>query len=70
MMCGLLRSENWRIGENIIGRSMKRVHLIQLENKRNEANRHINPRGHKLHVDQNEKMVMFRVVHIRAIDAR
>ena len=75
MMCGLLRSEGWRIGENRIGRSMKRVHPIQLENRRNEANRHINPRpyvahffGHKLHVDQNEKIVMFGVVHILAID--
>ncbi len=51
------------------------MHPIQLENRRIEANRHINPHpyvahflGHKLHVDQNEKIVMFGVVHILAID--
>ena len=74
-MSGLLRSEGWRIGENQVGRSIKRVHPLHLQYRRTEANRHMNPHtyiahyfGQKLHIDQNEKNIMFGVVHILAID--
>ena len=72
---GLLRSEGWRIGENRVGRSMKRVHPLHLHYRQTEANRHINQHtyiahyfGQKLHIDQNEKNIMFGVLHILAID--
>ncbi len=74
-MCGLLRSEGWNIGENKIGKSLKRVNPMYLQHRRSEMHRNINPLpyiahyfGQKLHIDQNEKLVMFGVVHVLAVD--
>ena len=75
MMSGLLRSQGWYLGENRVGNSMHRVHPNYHISRRVETNRMMNPVpyianyfGHKLHIDQNEKMVMFGVTHILAVD--
>ena len=75
MMSGLLRSEGWYLGENRVGNSMHRVHPNYHNSRRVETNCMMNPVpyianyfGHKLHIDQNEKMVMFGVTHILAVD--
>lgn len=74
-MKGYLRSQGWLLGENRICASLSRVYPNHHHARRVEANRHINPIpyvanyfGHKLHIDQNEKLVHFGVTHILAID--
>lgn len=74
-MHGLLRSAGWHIGENRIGKSLRRTNPVHHHRRETTAYRLINPRmysahhfGHKLHVDQNEKLCMFGVTHVLAID--
>lgn len=74
-MTGLLASEGLKIGEQRVGQSLQRVNPEYSHARRASTDRHINPIpytadyfGHKLHVDQNEKLVMFGVTHICGID--
>ena len=74
-MTGLLRSHGWLVGENRVGNSLKRVHPNYHQCRRTETYRQMNPLpyvahyfGHKLHIDQNEKVIMFGLTHILAVD--
>ena len=75
MVSGLLRAHGWRIGENRIGESLRRVHPNHCYLRRMEANRNLNPHpyvanyfGHKIHIDQNEKLAMFGCTHVLGVD--
>lgn len=75
MMTGLLSAEGFRVAEKRVGTSLKRVcptfHSQRVTNTQKRTNpvpyfaRYV---GEKLHIDQNEKLVMFGVTHICAVD--
>ena len=74
-MTGLLRSQGILAGEKQIGHALAQVqpdyHLRRLTRTECETNPHpyfSEYFGHKLHIDQNEKLVMFGVTHVAAID--
>lgn len=61
--------------EKRVGQSLARVAPEYHHRRRQDAVRQTNPvpyianyYGHKLHVDQNEKLVMYGVTHVCAID--
>ena len=58
-----------------IGRYLSRVAPVYQQKRRSDTVRLLNPvpytaayYGHKLHIDQNEKLAMFGVTHVCAID--
>ena len=66
---------SFRVSENCIGIALKAVHPDYHRMQLNGASRSLNPQpyratcfGEKLHINQNEKLVMFGVTHICAID--
>lgn len=74
-MTGLLASEGVRVGMRRIGRALREVNPGYQSARATRATRRLNPVpyhasyfGQKLHIDQNEKLVMFGVTHICAID--
>ena len=75
-MVGYIRSRNsFSVGEHRVGSSLRRLFPNQHRQRLNFARRATNPIpyradyfGHKLHVDQNEKLVMYGVTHVAAID--
>ena len=76
-MKGYLESQ---VGETIasqhrIGKSLQRVNPDYHQQRQQHTERQTNPipyhadyHGHKLHIDQNEKLVMYGVTHVCAID--
>ena len=75
MMKGLLDSKGMYICEGKVAESLKRVDPISYECRRHSAIDRTNPVpyhasafGHKLHFDQNEKLIMFGVTHVIAVD--
>ena len=74
-LTGLLRSEGITVGERV-RESMRRITPVYIEHRRRNTYHQINPvpyyaeyYGHKLHIDQNEKLVTFGVTHVAAADA-
>ena len=74
-LTGLLASEGVRIAEKRVGLSMQTLAPHQHKARQLNVARQLNPHpytanyfGHKLHVDQNEKLVMYGVTHAMAID--
>ena len=74
-MTGFLASKGIRCSEQRVGESLQRVSPSQHASRRSLAHRRMNPVpynadyfGQKLHVDQNEKLVMYGVTHCCAID--
>ena len=74
-MTGLLASKGLRVGERRVGESLSRVNPAYNHLRRTATARQLNPIrykadyfGHKLHVDQNEKLVMYGITHVCAID--
>ena len=64
-----------KIGQNRVGRALSVVAPNYHQRRQRNTARMINPIpyradyfGHKLHMDQNEKLVMYGVVHVAAID--
>ena len=76
-MKGFLESQ---VGETVasqtrIGKSLARVSPLYHQQRLRGAERQTNPLpysaeyyGHKLHIDQNEKLVMYGVTHVCCID--
>jgi len=75
MMTGLLSSHGVHVSQQRVGDSLCRV-SPGYQNARQTATAHqTNPipyhadyTGHKLHIDQNEKLVMYGVTHVAAVD--
>ena len=74
-MTGLLAAQGYRVGENRIATSLKRANPHHHSLRMNVTQRLMNPTayvalyyGHKIHIDQNEKLTMFGVTHIIGID--
>lgn len=74
-MKGYLVTKGIYVAENRIGKSLRRVDPSNHVNRATRTHFQINPTpytalyfGNKIHIDQNEKMVMFGVTHVVAID--
>ena len=74
-MTGLLSSQGIRVSQRRIGESLQRVNPGYQHARQTTTARRLNPIpyhadyfGHKVHIDQNEKMIMFGVTHICAVD--
>lgn len=74
-MKGYLRSKGIRAGQRQIAEVLPSVCLLYHQQRLNRAEQQINPIPytasyfrHKLHIDQNEKLVMFGVTHIATVD--
>ena len=75
MMMDRLRSMGVSISERKVGNALKKVCPSTQAERCMQAGRSFNPKvykadyfGHKLHVDQNEKLVMYGVTHVVAQD--
>lgn len=75
MMTGLLASQGVNVSQQRVGESLSRVSPAYQEARRSATAHQTNPvpysadyAGHKLHVDQNEKLVMYGVTHVTAVD--
>lgn len=72
---GLLASKGVKAGEKRVGESLKYVSPLYCLARKTSVARMTNPAiyranyfGHKLHIDQNEKNILFGVTHICAVD--
>ncbi|XP_028516135.1 uncharacterized protein LOC114575460, partial [Exaiptasia diaphana] len=75
MTTGYLRCNGMYVAEQRVGQSLSRVAPAHFESRKNRAEQMKNPIpycaeyfGHKMHVDQNEKLSMYGVTHVCAID--
>ena len=75
MMSGLLSSQGIHVSQQRITESLCNVSLGYQDARRtatacqtNPAPYHADYFGHKIHIDQNEKLVMFGVTHVAAVD--
>ena len=71
----MLAADGVRVAEERVGKALKQVNPGYNEARSDRARRQFNPIpyhanyfGERLHVDQNEKLVMFGVTHVCAID--
>ena len=74
-MTGLLSSQGIRVSQAKVGEAQRRTNPLYHHQRRSSSARLSNPIpysadyfGHKLHVDQNEKLVMYGVTHVCARD--
>ena len=74
-MVGVLASQGIHVGSLRVGQSLARVQPANHSRRAHRTERLINPIpysakyfGHKVHIDQNEKLVLFGVTHVCAID--
>ena len=74
-MQGVLTSRVIRVGQNRVGQSLARVRPAYHRARQRNTSRQTNliPYNaeyfsHKLHIDQNEKLVMYGVTHVCAIE--
>ena len=74
-MTGLLASQGIKVAQSRVGDALKRTHPVYQERRSTSTARMLNPVpyhadyfGHKLHIDQNEKLVMYGVTHVCAVD--
>ena len=75
MMKGYLESKGMKIGEHRVAESLKAVVPEKYEERKHDMIDRFNPMpyrahyfGHKLHLDQNEKLRMYGVTHVIARD--
>ena len=72
-MTGLLSSQGLCAGQRSVGKSFQRAnpgyhHADRTGMARKPIPYHTDYLGHKLHVDQNQKHIMFGVTHMCAVD--
>ena len=74
-MTGLLASHGVRVSQQRVRQSLVRIHPEYHHARRTTTDRQLNPKpyqadyfGHKLHIDQNEKCVMYGVTHMCGVD--
>ena len=74
-MNGLLASGGVKLGEQRVGRSLSRINPSYHVSRQTATARQMNPfhigqitLGTKLHIDQNEKCVMYGVTHVCDVD--
>ena len=74
-MTGFFRSQGIRVSETRVGEALCQANPQYHHSRREATTRSLNPIpysadyfGHKVHVDQNEKLVLYGVTHICAID--
>ena len=77
MMTGHIKhsTAGLRLGVNRVGQALKRVNPRQHHERQTSITRHLNPVpyyaeyfGHKLHLDQNEKLISYGVTEVIAVD--
>ena len=75
MLKGVLESKGIKVSESRVAESLQRFAPMQYDQRRNDTLDRLNPPpyialyfGHKLHIDQNEKLKNFGVTHIIARD--
>ena len=75
MLKGVLESKGIKVSEGRVAIALQRVAPLQYQQRRYDAVDRLNPSpyialhfGHKLHLDQNEKLRMFGVTHVIAKD--
>ena len=75
MATGYLRSKGLCVSEAIVARHLHALNPVGARERLNAVSRNLNPKpyiadyfGQKLHVDQNEKLVMYGVTHVLARD--
>ena len=75
MMTGMLASRGINVSQQRVGESLNRVSPAYQEARKSTTAHQMNPipysadyAGHKLHVDQNEKLIMYGVTHVAAVD--
>lgn len=71
----VLSSQGINVSQQRVGESLNRVSPAYQDARRTATARQTNPApyyadyaGHKLHIDQNEKLVMYGVTHLAAVD--
>lgn len=74
-MTGLLASKGLRVSQVRVGESLKRTNPPYHHQQMNSTAKQLNPVpysaeyfGHKVHIDQNEKLVMYGVTRVCARD--
>ena len=74
-MKGVLESKGLKVAESRVAQALQRVDPIHYEGRCSDTIDRLNPVcyvalyfGHKLHIDQNEKLIMFGVTHVIARD--
>ena len=74
-MVGVLASQGFRTGSHRVSQSLARVNPVSHDRRRTRTERQTNPIpysskyfGNKVHIDQNEKLVLFGVTHVCAVD--
>ncbi len=74
-MAGLLVSQGLRVSQARVGESLRRTNPQNHQKRSTSTARLLNPFpyaadyfGHKVHVDKNEKLVMYGVTHVCARD--
>lgn len=75
MMKGYLQTKGIKVSESTVAKSLKRVAPESYQSRRQNTLDRRNPVqyaalyfGHKLHIDQNEKLKMYGVTHVVARD--
>ena len=74
-MTGLLASQGLKVSQVRVRASLRCTNPLHHHQRKNSTARQLNPIlysaeyfGHKVHVDQNEKLVMYGVTHVCARD--
>ena len=75
MLTGKLRSDGYRVGHNRVADSLRRVTPVYTYHRSSNTAKLLNPVpyqadyfGHKAHIDQNEKLIMYGVTHVAVSD--
>ena len=68
MMTGLLSSRGLHVSQQRVSPGYHNARQTETARQTNPIPYHADYVGHKLHIDQNEKLVMYGVTHVTAVD--